>query len=128
MITFTVKWKQGRKIFEQFLLKPKIIISVLQKNIREILLIEKNTFYNFSCKFLIKLGIILIILDWGFLFFSSRKLVLFLEGNWKIFSLSDILNHPDFQGKNSSGVRKLQSGQSNLFLTSFFSASVIRHV
>jgi len=62
------------------------------------------------------------------LFFPSRKLMLFLGGNWKTFSLSDILNYPEFQGKNSSGVRKLQSGQSNLFLTSFSSASMIRCV
>lgn len=42
--------------------------------------------------------------------------------------MSDILKSPDFQGKNSSGLRKLQSGQSNLFLTSFSSALVINHV
>lgn len=63
------------------------------------------------------------------LWFFFRKLV-FLERNRKIamFGLSDILKYPDFQGKNSSGVRKLKSGQSNLFLTSFSSASVIRLV
>lgn len=69
-------------------------------------------------------------LDWLFFFFFPRELVLFLEGNWKIviFTLLDILNYPNFQSKISSGARNLQSGQSNLFLTSFSSASVIRHV
>lgn len=118
----------GKKIFEHFHLKLKIIISVLQKNVGGIFLI-KNYILQFFIKISDKMGIILIMLDWLF-FFSSRKLVLFLEGNLKIFifSLSDILNCPGFQGKNSSGLRKLQSGQSNLFLTSFSSALVTRHV
>lgn len=68
MITFTVN-EQGRKIFKQFLLKLKIIVSVSEKNIRGILLTEKKI--RFSLKFLTKLGITLIMLDW--LFFSLEN-------------------------------------------------------
>lgn len=59
--------------------------------------------------------------------FSPKKYQHFFKVNWKtgIFRMSDVLNYTDFQVNGSSGIRKLQNGQSNRFLTSFSSATAI---